>query len=67
MVKTSCSPHIVRSTSDVLYPRNSGDPFTLQKKLGHSSLTMMRRYSIITDTDMKAQHLKHGVVERLKV
>ncbi|RLC62240.1 MAG: site-specific integrase, partial [Chloroflexi bacterium] len=56
-----------RSTSAVLYLRNGGDTFTLQKKLGHSSLTMTRRYSVIADGDVKAQHLKHGVVDKLNV
>ena len=51
----------------MLYLKNSGDPFMLQKKLRHSSLKMARKYSIITDTNAKAQHLKYGVVDRLKV
>jgi len=66
-IKTRCSPHTFRSTSAVLYLRNGGDPFSLQKRLGHSSLTMTRRYSVIADADVKAQHLKYGVVDKLKV
>ena len=66
-IKTRCSPHTFRSTSAVLYLRNGGDPFSLQKKLGHSSLTMTRRYSVLADSDVKAQHLKYGVVDKLKI
>ena len=66
-IKTRCSPHTFRSTSAVLYLRNGGDPFSLQKRLGHSSLTMTRRYSVLADSDVKAQHLKYGVVDKLKV
>ena len=66
-IKTRCSPHTFRSTSAVLYLRNGGDPFSLQKKLGHSSLTMTRRYSVIADSDVKAQHLKYGVVDKLNI
>ena len=66
-IKTRCSPHTFRSTSAVLYLRNGGDPFSLQKRLGHSSLTMTRRYSVLADSDVRAQHLKYGVVDKLKV
>jgi site-specific recombinase XerD len=66
-IRTRCSPHTFRSSSAVLYLRNGGDPFTLQKKLGHSSLTMTRRYSVLADSDVKAQHLKYGVVDKLGV
>ncbi|MFC1846805.1 tyrosine-type recombinase/integrase [Chloroflexota bacterium] len=61
------SPHTFRSTKAVLFLRNGGDPFSLQKILGHSTLTMTRRYSAIADTDVKAAHMKFGVVDRLKI
>ncbi len=59
-IRTRCSPHTFRSTSAVLYLRNGGDPFSLQKKLGHSTLVMTRRYSNLADSDVKAQHLNRG-------
>jgi integrase/recombinase XerD len=62
-----CYPHKLRHTSSVLYLRNGGDPFSLQKKLGHSSLQMTRHYANLADSDVKAQHLKYGVADRLKV
>jgi site-specific recombinase XerD len=63
---TRCYPHKLRHTSSVMYLRNGGDPFSLQKKLGHSSLQMTRHYSNLADSDVKAQHLRYGVVDRLK-
>jgi len=62
-----CSPHTFRHTSSLGYLRNGGDPFSLQKKLGHSSLAMTRRYSNLTDSDVRAAHAKFGVADRLKV
>jgi len=62
-----CSPHTFRHTSCVMYLRNGGDPFTLQKKLGHSSLQMTRHYSNLVDADVRAAHLKHGPADRLNV
>jgi site-specific recombinase XerD len=61
-----CYPHMLRHTSSVMYLRNGGDPFSLQKKLGHSSLTMTRHYSNLADSDVRAQHMRYGVADRLK-
>ncbi len=46
-------PHKFRHTSSVMYLRNGGDPFSLQKKLGHSSLQMTRHYSNLADSDVR--------------
>jgi len=62
-----CYPHKLRHTSSVMYLRNGGDPFSLQKKLGHSSLAMTRHYSNLADSDVRAQHLRYGVADRLRV
>jgi site-specific recombinase XerD len=62
-----CYPHKLRHTASVLYLRNGGDPFSLQKILGHSSLQMTRHYCNLADTDVKQQHLKFGVGDRLKI
>jgi site-specific recombinase XerD len=62
-----CYPHKLRHTSSIAYLRNGGDPFTLQKKLGHSSLQMTRHYSNLADSDIRAAHLKHSPADRLRV
>jgi len=66
-IKTRPSPHTFRSTKAVLYLRNGGDPFSLQKMLGHSTLVMTRRYSNLADSDVRAQHLRYGVADRLNL
>jgi site-specific recombinase XerD len=62
-----CYAHKLRHTSSVMYLRNGGDVFSLQKKLGHRSLDMTRRYSNLADSDVRAQHLRYGVADRLKI
>jgi site-specific recombinase XerD len=61
-----CHPHKLRHSSSVMYLRNGGDVFSLQKKLGHSSLEMTRHYANLADSDVRAQHLRYGVADRLK-
>ena len=51
-----CSPHTFRHTFAVMYLRNGGDCFTLQKLLGHTDLTMTRRYAELSETDMLDKH-----------
>lgn len=62
-----CYPHKLRHTSSVMYLRNGGDVFSLQRKLGHRSLLMTRRYSNLADSDVRDKHLKYGVADRLKI
>jgi integrase/recombinase XerD len=62
-----CYAHKFRHTSSVMYLRNGGDIFSLQKKLGHRSLVMTRHYSNLADSDVRAQHLRYGVADRLKI
>ncbi|HUV45598.1 MAG TPA: tyrosine-type recombinase/integrase [Dehalococcoidia bacterium] len=62
-----CYAHKLRHTSSVMYLRNGGDVFSLQRKLGHRSLIKTRRYSNLADSDVRTQHLRYGVADRLKL
>ena len=48
--------HAIRHTFSVSYLRKGGGEFRLQKTLGHSSLTMTRRYANLLTEDLQAMH-----------
>jgi len=58
-------PHRLRHTAAVTFLRAGGDVFTLQRILGHSTLAMTRNYVTLTDTDIKAAHLRASPADRL--
>jgi integrase/recombinase XerD len=49
-------PHRLRHTAALLFLRGGGDAFSLQKLLGHTDLTMTRRYCALADADLQAKH-----------
>jgi integrase/recombinase XerD len=55
-VKKAVRPHILRHTGALLYIQNGGDPFSLQKILGHTDMSMTRKYVNMTNLDVKRQH-----------
>ena len=50
------SVHLFRHTYAKLYIQAGGDPFRLQKLLGHSDLSMTRRYVALYADDLKANY-----------
>lgn len=60
-----CSPHTLRHSSAVNYLRAGGDTFTLQRILGHSSLTMTRHYAELSDADIEAKQKTFSPAEKL--
>ena len=59
------SPHTFRHTFAKMYVINGGDPFSLQKILGHASLEIVRMYVNVFGTDIIKQHKKFSPLERL--
>lgn len=59
------SPHTFRHTGALLYIMNGGDPFSLQNILGHSDMSMVRKYIQMTNTDVKTQHNHYSPLKGL--
>ncbi len=58
-------PHICRHMFSVRYLMNSGNVFSLQKILGHSSLEMTRKYVNMASGDVKDKHRKFSPMDNL--
>ncbi|PWW20199.1 integrase/recombinase XerD [Cytobacillus oceanisediminis] len=59
------SPHTFRHTAALFYILNGGDPFSLQRILGHSHMNMVRRYIQMTSTDVQIQHNSYSPINYL--
>jgi len=60
-----CSPHTLRHTFAKNYLLNGGDIFSLQKILGHSSLSSVRLYLNLFSGDIKKQHQRFSPIDNL--
>lgn len=61
-----CSPHTLRHTFAILFLRNGGNAFSLQRILGHADLQMTRRYCELADSDVIEAHKLYSPGDRLK-
>ena len=59
------SPHTFRHTMAVMFLRNGGDVFTLQRILGHSQLEVVRGYVNLAQSDISRVHQKNSPVDNL--
>ncbi len=59
------SPHIIRHSFALAYIENGGDPFSLQRILGHTDQTTTAKYVNMARSNVKAQHNKYSPGERL--
>ena len=65
LVGVRLSPHTLRHSFALAYIENGGDPFSLQRILGHSNQTTTSKYVNMARTNVKSQHSKYSPGERL--
>ena len=59
------SPHLLRHSFALAYIENGGDPFSLQRILGHTDQTTTSKYVNMARSNVKTQHSKYSPGERL--
>lgn len=59
------SAHTFRHTFAVEWIKAGGDPFSLQKMLGHTDMSMVRRYVRFTEGDVKLVHNKFSPINTI--
>jgi site-specific recombinase XerD len=59
------SPHTLRHSFALSYIENGGDPFSLQRILGHSTQAMTAKYVNMARSNIKAQHDRFSPGDRL--
>jgi site-specific recombinase XerD len=62
-----CSPHTLRHTFAVNFLRGGGNLFELQPLMGHTDLTVLRRYVALAESDLAQAHRAASPADRLKL
>jgi site-specific recombinase XerD len=61
------SPHTLRHTFAVSYLRGGGNLFELQQLMGHTDLTILRRYVALAEADLEQAHRSASPADRMKL
>lgn len=61
------SPHTFRHTGAVLFLRNGGDVFSLQRIMGHSTLEVLRGYVNLSQGDLNRVHANASPLDNLEI
>lgn len=59
------SPHTFRHTFAVMFLRNGGDVFSLQRIMGHSTLDVLRIYVNMAQADVQMAHRRHSPIDNM--
>jgi len=62
-----CSPHTLRHTFAVSFLRGGGNLFELQQLMGHTDLTVLRRYVALAETDLESAHRAASPADRMRL
>lgn len=62
---TKIKPYEFRHSFAIMFLRLGGNAFSLQRTLGHTNLTMTKRYVSITESDLYQQHAIATLLNRL--
>lgn len=60
-----CSPHTLRHTFAVSFLRGGGNLFELQSLMGHTDISILRRYVALAQADLEAAHRRASPVSNL--
>lgn len=60
-----CSPHTLRHTFAVSFLRGGGNLFELQRLMGHTGLTVLRRYVALAESDLARAHQLASPADRM--
>lgn len=62
-----CSPDTQRHTFAVNFLRGGGNLFELQQLMGHTDLTVLRRYMALAEADLAEAHRAASPADRMRL